>query len=77
MDEIPSQAELSQYRSRFEELYDLSSGKTEETRKYYSMHQVLVKKLEHLTKEKSIVVSIADNFVKAMASQAGRVQMAK
>ena len=76
-DEVPSQAELLQYRARFEELYDVSAGKTDETRKFFSMHQVESQRLGHLSKEKSIVVSVADSFIKAMASAKGRESMAK
>lgn len=76
-DEVPSQAELMQYRARFEELYDVSASKTDETRKYFSMHQVESQRLEHLSKEKSIVVSVADSFIKAMASPKGRESISK
>ncbi len=62
IDEVPSQAELLQYERRFLELYDQVAEKLDETRKYYTTYNMLLRKRDFVSKEESLIDSMLSNF---------------
>lgn len=66
LDEVPSQAELLQYERRFAELGEQVSEKLDETRKYFTLYNMLDRKRQYLVKQDSLLGSMEANFAVAM-----------
>ncbi len=62
LEDIPTRTELIQFEKRFVELYSTMAAKSEETKKLYNTYNTLVDCKTYLTKEASIVNSLAENF---------------
>ena len=56
IDDIPTRTELIQYERRFVELYQQTSWKLEETRKYYALYNTLETQLSFLQKEVCVYI---------------------
>ncbi|XP_055328932.1 coiled-coil domain-containing protein 93-like [Paramacrobiotus metropolitanus] len=74
LDDIPSQAELSQYQKRFIELYDQVAVRLRETKKYYTLYNTLSDTKMYYEKEVQLLESIHDNFEVAVASDSAKEQ---
>ncbi|OQV18537.1 Coiled-coil domain-containing protein 93 [Hypsibius exemplaris] len=74
LDDVPSQAELSQYQKRFIELYDQVAAKLRETKKYYTLYNTLTDTKTYYEKEVQLLESIHDNFEVAMGSESAKEQ---
>ncbi|KAJ8535479.1 hypothetical protein K7X08_023199 [Anisodus acutangulus] len=72
LDDVPSQAELSQYELRFSELYTHIQAKDRQTRKYYATYNTLLEIKELMLKETSLLNSVHSQFKDALTSPAGR-----
>ncbi|XP_014261634.1 coiled-coil domain-containing protein 93 [Cimex lectularius] len=68
IDEVPSRAELTQYQGRFLELYNQVSAKHRETKQFYTLYNAMRDEHEYLTKELSLLKSIANGFVSSVNS---------
>lgn len=66
IDEVPTRAELLQFQRRFVELYELSSAKHVETKKFFSMYNTLHASHEFITTEVRLLNSIIDGFPAAV-----------
>jgi len=65
IDEIPVRSEVSQYESRFEELYGETVSKLDETRKYYDQFNTLSDTHAFMQKELTLLTQIHDFFEKS------------
>lgn len=69
IDEIPVRSEISQYESRFEELYSETIAKLEETRKYYDQFNTLSDTHAYLQKELQLFKQIHEYFEKSLKTK--------
>jgi len=77
IDSIPTRAELLQYQRRFVELYELVSNKLVETRKYFSLYNMLEEKHRYMVNEVDLLNSIGKTVPKLMASSTGKDQLGR
>ena len=66
---MASRAELVQYERRFVEVYEQIAANLEETRRYYTKYNTLTDTHKFLTKEISILNSIASKYPAVAASE--------
>ena len=62
IDEVPTRAELLQYERRFVELYELSSEKHVETKKFYELYNSLNASYDFMTTEVKLLNSVIEGF---------------
>ena len=67
IDEVPTRAELLQYERRFVELYELSSEKHIETKKFFEMYNALQASAEFMSTEVKLLNSIIEGFPSAVS----------
>jgi len=66
IDEVPTRAELLQYERRFVELYELSSEKHAETKKFFALYNATQASHDFMSTEVKLLNSIIDAFPAAV-----------
>ena len=66
IDEVPTRAELLQFQHRFVELYELSSEKHIETKKFFELYNSINQSYEFMTTEVKLLNNIIESFPTAV-----------
>uniref|UniRef100_A0A6B2E8B7 Coiled-coil domain-containing protein 93 n=1 Tax=Phlebotomus kandelakii TaxID=1109342 RepID=A0A6B2E8B7_9DIPT len=77
LDAIPDRTELTQYQSRFLELYNQVSAKHRETKHFYTLYNTLEDTKTYLTKELELLNSIYENYSATQNSATSRAHFLK
>ncbi|CAF3909589.1 unnamed protein product, partial [Didymodactylos carnosus] len=62
IDDIPSSAELAQYRQSFFQLYNQSAALHRQTKQNYTLYNTFTDMIDYMTKEITLIESINEGY---------------